>query len=155
MISPELLRRYPFFGSLTDAELRAIAMIAEEELIEGGVTLFHVGDSADALYLLHDGRVELYYPAPGTDGLEIENGILVADINIGEPFSISAVIEPHILSSTAYVARTSRIIKIDAEALLALFAKDRHMAYLLTYQATKVAVERLYAARVELAAAWA
>ncbi len=31
MISPELLRRYPFFGSLTDDQLKAIAMIAKEK----------------------------------------------------------------------------------------------------------------------------
>jgi hypothetical protein len=30
MISPELLRRYPAFGNFNDAELRALALIAEE-----------------------------------------------------------------------------------------------------------------------------
>jgi NTE family protein len=154
MISPELLRQYPFFRSLSDAELRAIAMIADEETIDGGVTLFQQGEPADALYFLQAGRVELYYAHPATTA-SIEKGILVGEINIGEPFSISALIEPHVLSSTAYIARTSRIIKIDAPALRALFEKDRHMAYLLTYQITKSAVERLYATRVQLAAAWA
>ena len=155
MISPELLRRYPFFRSLTEVELRSIAMIAEEETIEGGVTLFRKGEAADALYFLQDGRVELYYPVSGAKSLDVENGILVADINIGEPFSISSLIEPHILSSTAFIARASRIIKIDAQELRKMFEKDRHMAYLLTYQATRAAIERLYATRVQLAAAWA
>jgi CRP-like cAMP-binding protein len=155
MISPEVLRRYPFFGSLTDAELRAIAMIAEEESLDSGVILFNKGKSADALYFLQEGRVELYYPSNGDATFDIEKGILVADINIGEPFSISALIEPHTLSSTAYIARPSRVIKIDAVALRGLFKKDRHMAYMLTYKVTKAAVERLYATRVQLAAAWA
>ena len=130
-------------------------MIAEEETISSGVALFQKGDPADALYFLQNGRVELYYAALGATSSNVEKGILVGEINIGEPFSISALIEPHVLSSTAYIARTSRIIKIDALALRALFEKDRHMAYLLTYQATKAVIERLYATRVQLAAAWA
>ena len=155
MISAELLRQYPFFRSLSDTELRTIAMIAEKETIPEGVTLFQKGEPADALYFLQEGRVELYYAAPGATSSKVEKGILVGEINIGEPFSISALIEPHLLSSTAYVARPSQIIKIDALALRSLFEKNRHMAYLLTYQAAKSAIERLYATRVQLAAAWA
>jgi len=30
MISPELLRRFPFFNFMNDAQLKAVAMIAEE-----------------------------------------------------------------------------------------------------------------------------
>ncbi len=36
MISPELLRRYPFFGTLSEEQLRQIAMIAEEQTYEAG-----------------------------------------------------------------------------------------------------------------------
>ena len=39
MISPEILRRYPFFGFMTDAELKAVAMIAEEVSYKEGETL--------------------------------------------------------------------------------------------------------------------
>ena len=31
MISPELLRRFPFFGNLKNSQLVAISIIAEEE----------------------------------------------------------------------------------------------------------------------------
>ncbi len=40
MISPELLRRYPFFGFLGDAQLKAIAMIAEESTYEKDQPIF-------------------------------------------------------------------------------------------------------------------
>ena len=64
--------------------------------------------------------------------------------------------QPPLLTTKLYFlpARHSRIIKIDAQALRSMFDLDRHMAYLLTYQATKAAIERLYATRVQLAAAW-
>ena len=31
MISPEILRRYPYFAGIDDASLRQLAMIAEEK----------------------------------------------------------------------------------------------------------------------------
>jgi CRP-like cAMP-binding protein len=155
MISPELLRHYPFFRSLDEAQLRAIAMIAEEESIEAGVILFHEGQPAEALYFLEDGRVDLYYTTGETTAPDFQKGIPVGEINPGEPFSISALIEPYILSSTAHVSTPSRIIKIEAKLLRALFNKDQKLAYLLTYQAAKAVIERLHITRIQLAAAWA
>ncbi len=152
MISPESLRRYPFFGNLTHAQLASIAMIATQETYPAGVTLFEKGLAAETLYFLEEGGIDLYYPAKGKKS---PKEILVSEINPGEPFSISALIEPFILTSTARTAKPSRIIQIEARALRALFRTDKHLAYLLTQQATKAAVERLDATRVQLAAAWA
>jgi CRP/FNR family cyclic AMP-dependent transcriptional regulator len=155
MISPELLRHYPFFHSLDDAQLRAVATIAEEESIEAGVTLFWKGQPAEVLYFLEDGHVDLYYTIGETNPSDVRKGIPVGEINPGEPFSISALIEPHILSSTARVSRSSRIIKIEAKLLRALFEKDHKLAYLLTYQAAKAVIERLHTTHIQLAAVWA
>jgi CRP-like cAMP-binding protein len=130
-------------------------MIAEEELIEAETALFREGQPADALYFLEDGRVDLYYTTNEPTRSELLQGIPVGEINPGEPFSISALIEPYLLSSTAYISRPSRVIKIDAKALRSLFTKDRRLAYLLTYQAAKATVERLHMTRVQLAAVWA
>ena len=59
MISPELLRRYPFFGPLNDTQLKAIAMIADEVTIEKGVTLFKEKEPAVAMYLLKEAAFRL------------------------------------------------------------------------------------------------
>jgi hypothetical protein len=40
MISLELLRRYPFFAGLDEAELKAIAMIADEVRVPAKTILF-------------------------------------------------------------------------------------------------------------------
>ncbi|MCI0519108.1 MAG: Crp/Fnr family transcriptional regulator [Chloroflexi bacterium] len=154
MISPERLRAYPFFQALSDDRLRAIAMIAERESVPAGVTLFREGQAADTLYFLEDGCIDLYYTQGGTRQSDLRKGIPVGEINPGEPFSVSALIEPYTLSSTAYVSRPSAIIKISAKALRALFEKDGKMAYQITYQAAKAVIGRLYATRIQLAAAW-
>ena len=153
MISHQLLQHYPFFGSLNDAQLRAIASVAEELLLESGQTLFFEGQPADALYILVDGCVELYYGANESDSLDF-NGFLVGGISPGEAIAISSLIEPHILTSTARASKPSRVIKINTRALLDLFKTDRRLAYVLTHKTAKIAIERLLTTRIQLAALW-
>lgn len=155
MISTELLRRYPFFGLLNESQLIRIAMIAEEESFENGAVIFHEGDPANDLYFLVDGGIDLYFTVAGIKDAAYEKGIPVGEINPGEPFGISALIEPHIFTSTARFSSASRVIKMDAASLRNLFEDDHKLAYLFIHQAAKAAVERLYASRIQLAAAWA
>ena len=155
MISPEILYRYPFFGGLDDAQIRAIALIAQEETLATGVTIFHEGQRAESLYFLVDGGVALYYMGGGTILEKYKDGIPVDDINPGEPFGISALIEPYILTSTARSTKPCRVIRFEAEALKTLFMLDQQLAYKLALKAAKAAVERLSTTRMHLAAAWA
>lgn len=154
MISPELLRRYPFFGLLSDDQLREVAMIAVEETIDRGTVVFWEGEPAETLYFLMDGCIDLYYTVGDQKHRPVEKGIPVGEINPGEPFGISALIEPHVLTSTAYVPVVSQVVKIDSVALRALLKKDRKLAYLFTQRAAMAAINRLTATRIQLAAAW-
>jgi hypothetical protein len=85
MISPELLRRYPFFGLLTDAQLKAIAMIAQEENISSGTQIFKEGNKADTFYLLLQGSVDLFYTVDTEGVLDFNKEFLVGEINPGRP----------------------------------------------------------------------
>lgn len=154
MISPELLRRYPFFGPLNDAQLKAIAMIADEVTIEEGVTLFKEKEPAEAMYFLKEGTIDLFYTVE-EEPPEFRKEFPVGEINPGEPFGISSVIDPYILTSTARTARSSQLVKIAASPLRALCEVDNELALIFMRQVAKVALERLGATRVQLAAAWA
>ncbi len=149
MVSPELLRRYAFFAGLNDNQQRALAQVAQELSCESGRTLFDEGQPVGALYFLLEGSIDLYY---GTNGHSREQS-LVCEISPGEPFGISALIEPYTLTATARVSEQSRILKIDAAPLRALCDTDPRMGYALMRQASRVAMERLHYARVQLAAA--
>lgn len=154
MISVELLSRYPFFGGLTDSQKRSLARIADEEHLSSGVTIFREGETAEWLYFLEDGCVSLYYTGTRPTPDKLDEGIPICEINPGEPFSISAIIEPYVLTSTARVSKPSRVIKIEAKSLLVLFENDCRLGYIMTQKAAKAVVERLNATRVQLAAAW-
>jgi CRP-like cAMP-binding protein len=155
MVSPELLRQYPFFVMLDDAQLREIAMIAEEIPFKSGEVFFREGETAKTFYFLLEGCIDLYFTLAGAEHAAPEKGIPVGEINPGEPFGISALIEPHLLTATALTTGPGRMLTIDGEALRALIQKDRRMAFQLTHQAAKAAIARLHATRVQLAAAWA
>ena len=149
MISPELLRRYPFFCCLNEDQQKAIAMVTEEMHVDTGKELFLEGQPVQALYLLMEGSVDLYYAASG----DPKDQFLVGEINPGEPFAISALIEPYTFTATARVAAPSRVLRIDAQALRALCEVDCRLGYLLMKQVAAVEVERLHFERVQLAAA--
>ncbi|MEK7276377.1 MAG: cyclic nucleotide-binding domain-containing protein [Chloroflexota bacterium] len=152
MVSPELLRRYPFFAFLDDAQHKAIAMIAEELFCAEGKAVFEEGRTADALYLLLEGSVDLYFTPHSENGRPSEP-ILVGEINPGEPFGLSALIEPHTLVATGRAAKPCRLLRIDGAGLRALFEVDCRLGYVLMRQIAKAVLERLYFARLQLAAA--
>ena len=155
MVSPELLRRYPFFGELNASQLKAIAMISEEVSFTKDAVLLEEGQPANAIYLLMDGEVDLYYRSEKEKGSKVRKELLAGVINSGDVFAISGLIEPYLYTATVRAAKNSHVLKIDAAALRALMSKQCEMGYVLMQQIAKAAMERLNYTRVQLAAAWA
>ncbi len=149
MISLELLRRYPFFGGLSEAELKEIAMISEEIHVPAKTILFEEGQSADAFFLLLEGSVDLFFNSP----LGPEVQIHISEVNPGEPFAISALIPPHILKHTARAATPVHVIRIAAAPLRELCNRNMRLCCALMRRVAEAAMERLEYTRVQLAAA--
>lgn len=149
MISTELLRRYPFFGGLTDAELAGIAMVAQEITFASDVIIFEAGDLATQLYVLETGAIELLHlvPSQGTD-----RSTPVGSIAPGEPFGVSAFLEPYRMTATARSQAPVKAIAVDASALRAMSEVDCHLGYIIMRHIARALAERLSYARVQLAA---
>jgi CRP-like cAMP-binding protein len=155
MISPELLRRFPFFGGLNDAQLREIAMISEEIETPSGTQIFGEQEPANAIYLLLQGGIELTYKSEEEYHPKTRKIFSVGDISPGEMVGISALIEPYKYSAAARTSSNSKILKLDGVALRSLIDGDAKMGCELIHQVAKIALERLASTRVQLAAAWA
>jgi CRP-like cAMP-binding protein len=155
MVSPELLRRYSFFGVFDDSQLKAIAMIAEEQAYAAGETIFEDGRTAEAFYLLVDGSVDLFVSAKDETGSEFRKPLPVGEVNPGEPFGFSALVDPFVFTTLARASKDSRVIEFDGLALRSLSEQNQALAYQFMRQTAKAALERLYSTRVQLAAAWA
>jgi CRP-like cAMP-binding protein len=153
MISPELLKRYPLFGSLSDEQLQSLASIAEEQSWEAGETIFEIGSPAENMYLLMEGSIDLFYRVEDEQNPDETKHFGVGEINPGEPFAISALFEPYELTASAVASRPSKGIQMDAQRLLQLGSYDLELGMILQRELIKAIFERLTYARNQLVAA--
>jgi CRP/FNR family cyclic AMP-dependent transcriptional regulator len=149
MISPEMLRRYPFFAGLDASELAGIAMIAEEVAFPDAATIFREGEAATKIYLLTQGLVELVYEIRRPTGTD---SMYVGSIAVGEPFGLSAMLGTHGLTASAQAKGLIKAICIDAGGLSAMAEDNCHLGYVLMKQVARALDERLNFTRVQLAA---
>jgi CRP/FNR family cyclic AMP-dependent transcriptional regulator len=150
MISPELLRRYPYFGQLNDDQLKAIAMIAEEKIYPKGQLIVKENTPANRLMLLLEGDIDLVYSGGGEGAI---NNALVGSIAPGEVFGVSALIEPYLYTASSRATVPIKVIEIDGIALRELMGKDTCLGYNLMRNTAIAVLERLRYTQVELAAA--
>jgi len=155
MVSPEILMRYPFFGTLSDEQIKAIAMIAEEEVFVKGTVICEEGQPAKAFYLLISGGIGLYYKSEEEFYPTSRKDFFVGEINPGEVFAISVLVEPYKYTATVKAEQDSRVVRFGSAELNGLIEKDPRLYCILMREIAKAAMERLAFARVQLAAAWA
>ena len=153
MISPELLRRFPFFGFLDETQLKAVAMLADEIEVEQGTNIFESEQPAAALYVMVEGSIDLNYKVIDRDDPHIVKEFFISELNPGDIFGLSAVMEPFIHTMTAKVLAPSRVLRIEAMGLRALSELDAKLQAGLMKATAKAAMERLHDTRVQLAAA--
>ena len=153
MVSTETLRRYPFFGFMSHTQLRAVAQITEEVTAKEGDLLFEMERPAEALFFLIEGEIELHYIVLDEHEPQLRKDFLVGTINPGEIAGISALIPPYKLTANGYVSAPSRLLKIEGRDLRQLCEADPELAGGFERALLMATMERLQAARVQLAAA--
>ena len=153
MISPELLRRFPFFGFLDETQLKAVAMLSEEIDVKQGTSIFEGEQPATALYLMVDGSIDLDYKVVDHEDPKIVKEFFISELNPGDIFGLSAVVEPFVHTTTAKVNAPGKVIRIEASGLRALSELDAKLQAGLMKATAKAAMERLNETQVQLAAA--
>lgn len=153
MVPPEILRRYPFYSFMNHNQLREVATITDEVEYKKDHVLFYTDEKANACYLLMEGSIDLQYVVVDEHDPSLRKEFIVGTINPGELLGISAYVEPHIYTATAFVVNDSRLLKTDAVALRELCRQDPGLNLGFQTVAAKATMERLHATRVQLAAA--
>lgn len=137
MISPEILRRYPFFAQLGDEFLKELAMIGDEVVLADGVFLFHEGDEADALYVITRGVVDLMARLPGDQHIDIEQ--LVE----GDMIGWSAICEPTFYKLSAVTPSGARLLRIEGQAMRRIMEAYPDAGYRMMCHLTQTMGKRL------------
>ena len=153
MVSPKHLRRYDLFDFMGDKELEAVAAIAVEKEYQKGDVIIESSQPAEKFYFLAEGSVAYYYVVTTENDPYYKKEFHIHDINAGEIFGISALIEPYKYTATLRVDKTSRVIEIVASDLRSLCDADPKLAYGLMQAVAKASIERLEATRIQLIAA--
>jgi CRP-like cAMP-binding protein len=146
MISPELLRRYPYFASVEDDSLKAVAVIADEKTVPAGTQMFGEADPADTLSIIVQGEVEIQYLLGNGERRTVDT---LVD---GDILGWSALIEPYKYTAIGTAKRDTKLVAINAPKLRNLCDKDPQLGYRLSIQIAKLLAHRLEGARVQLAA---
>jgi CRP/FNR family transcriptional regulator, cyclic AMP receptor protein len=153
MISPEELRRYPFFSFMNHEQLREMAMITDEVEVRAGEAIFHMDEQADAWYLLKSGGVNLHFVVVDETNPDRRKEFTVGSVNPGEALGIPAVVEPYVYTTTAVAGEDTLLLRADGQALRELCEADPGFAYGLQRQVAKALLDRLNVTRIQLAAA--
>jgi CRP-like cAMP-binding protein len=146
MVSPELLRRFPFFAGLTDEELKSIAMISEEAKYDANTFIFRERGKADKLYVLLEGTVDIKVNTD-EEGLQHET---VSTLTHGDVFCWSAVVEPHMLTASGFTATPVTVVAIDGAGMRALFELDCHLGYRILQRSAEIISSRLKDTRIQM-----
>ena len=145
MISPELLRRYPYFGAVNDDALKEVAMVSEEINAAAGQQIFAEDDPAENLYLLMEGEVDLQYTL-GSGELRTVDTLVAGDLMVW-----SALVEPFKCTAVGTVRKDAKLIAINGPKLRELWENNLDLGYRMLISVTKLLATRLEGARVQLA----
>jgi CRP-like cAMP-binding protein len=145
MISPEVLRRYPFFATANDETLKLLAMSGETRTYEAGQVLFQDGDAADHLLVLTEGEVDIQYVLQDGEHRTVDTRVA------GDIVLWSALVVPFKTTANGVARRRTRVVALDALKLRELCETDHELGYHLMREIAQVMSHRLQGARVQLA----
>ena len=147
MISPELIRRYPFFAGLSMDQINTLARAADEEKVEAGHFFLREGDEVPYLYLIVEGTANALIELPAKD-----KEIIVSTIGSGEVFAWSALVPPHKATASVKATTPCHVVAVDCRKLLEAFEEDCRFGYVMMTKAAQVTRDRISSMNIEFLA---
>jgi len=141
MISADFLGHYSFFHSLSNEQLKAIAMISKEKSFSKETILFKENTAADKLILLLEGSVDLFYSG-GIEGSVVN--LPVCSISPGTIFGVSSLIEPYKYTSSARATMPVKVVDIDGVSLRKMTENDHLLGRVLMRNVAAAVLARLH-----------
>ena len=137
----EALKSSEIFQGLTDEELDKLLPLCQEQLYEAGAVMFCEGAQCNYVQTLKSGKVALE-----TELAISRSGAERATIDVlseGSSFCWSALMEPHILTSSGRCLEKTEILALDGEKLKGLLDDNPQMGYKVANNLVKVVASRL------------
>jgi CRP-like cAMP-binding protein len=159
MISPEIIRRYPFFAGLNHQQIEALAKTADEIGVEPGFYFFHEGEKLYEIFLLREGAVEIVIEVPDRElsesvanqltGEFMSHSAVVSTVGTGDVFGWSSLVSPHISSAGARAITACTVVAFNCDRIRELFDEDPLFGRILIEKVAHVTAARLSDLRIE------
>ena len=144
MVSPELIRRYKYFSSISNEQLTKLASIAEEVEFEPGHYFHQEGDDIGKVYIVVEGDISLITSLPQQD-----KEVVINTMGAGDVFGWTSLLPPYTAGSGAKSASKCTLIEFESTKLREKFEGDYKFGYLMMIKIAQIIRERLDAIVME------
>jgi CRP-like cAMP-binding protein len=127
-------------NGLTEEDGERVLALGTRILLTSGAELFHLGDQAECIYLIAQGRLRLTLPMQ-IRGQDQE--VLVEERAPGQTVGWSALIAPYRFTLTATAPLETQVIAFSRESLRKHFAANSDAGYVVSLNLANVIGERL------------
>ena len=145
MISPEILRRFPYFAAAGEEVLKALAEVSEEIVVPEDGLFFRDGDKPKYLFVLLSGSVDIMLT------LGSSREVIVDTVVAGDLMGWSSVSGASRRVASAQAVKETRAVQIDAAELRALMLENDAFGRHMMTQVVQILSHRLGSAWAQLA----
>ncbi len=132
----ESIQEAELFKGVSERVLTEIANDGEELTFETGTVLFNTGDSAQDIYELMEGSVDL---------IMLEKEIVHLTVSrTGQIFGWSALVEPYTRTATAKCTALTRAIRMSRASIERTIEKYPHEGLVILKNLTRIIAARLH-----------
>ncbi len=159
MISPEIIRRYPFFAGLENAHVLALAQAGDSQTLDTGQYFFQENQELSHFYLLLEGAVSIVIQVPDRSvdqavsgqltGSLVMTDLTISTVGTGNVFGWPGLVPPHVATAGAKAIMPCRVVAFDCKALRAAFVNDPGFGFKMMEKAAQMVAERLRDLRME------
>ena len=138
MVSPEVIRRYPYFSGMSMERINLLANIAEEIECEQDQYFHHEGEAIDKVYIIVKGEVSLVTSLPQQD-----KEVVINTLGAGDVFGWTSLLPPYTAGSGAKSVTNCKLVEFSASELRSKFEEDFQLGYLMMTKIAQIIRERL------------
>ncbi len=130
MTSLDLLRNVDILMGLSEDQLSSIGKLCQEKSYVEGDVLFSEGESADRLFFMAEGAVDLSFSLPGRVRTPATT---IVSVPRGRAFGWSSLMPPYRYRLNAHcTTETCKILCLESGPLRQLFDTDMQLGYQVT-----------------------
>lgn len=144
-----LIRESELFKGLSQDVLEKILSLCREAEYPRGATIFSEHSPAERLYVLEYGLVTLRIDTPAGG----EKVMVTAIRDRGEVFGWSALVEPHVYTSTAVCLESCRVVALEGAGLLRTLEENPEAGFVVMKRLATIVASRLRKAQTALTSA--